>query len=161
MTEDELKAQSVGHIPSGLFIVTAKNENDDKIDGFLASWVQQISFNPLLVSICVKPGRPCSDLILEKKNFSINVAGDHDKTYLKHFWSGYDPEKNPFNEIPHRFADSGEVIIEGARSTILCQPIEISKPGDHHLVIAKVLGSVVHQADEKSMVHQRKHGLAY
>ena len=109
----------------------------------------------------VKSGRPSADHILGKKRFTVNVVGDHDKTYLKHFWSGYDPEKNPFDEIDHEVTADGDVLIKGARSTISAEPIEILQPGDHNLVIAKVLDSAVHSFDAKSMVHQRKDGLAY
>ena len=43
------KAQAVGHIPSGLFIVTTTDGG--KKDGYLASWVQQVSFEPLVLSL--------------------------------------------------------------------------------------------------------------
>lgn len=155
------KSTGVGHIPSGLFIITAHDKDADRIDGFLGSWVQQVSFDPLLVSLAIKPGRPCSDHILKKGRFTINVVGDHDKTFLKHFWSGYDPEKNPFAEIEHSIGSEGEVFIKGARSTIVAEPIEVLEPGDHNLIIAKVIDSAVHSDEAKSMVHQRKDGLSY
>ena len=62
MDEKKKKRLAIGHIPSGLFIVCAKD--DEKIDGYLASWVQQVSFDPLLISLAIKPGRPVYDLII-------------------------------------------------------------------------------------------------
>lgn len=161
MSVEKEKAVAVGHIPSGLYIVCAYDKETEKIDGFLASWVQQVSFDPLLISLCVRPGRPAYEHIVENKVFSINVVGEHDKTFLKHFWSGYDPEKNVFSEIPHQVGNDGEVIIEGARSTIVCKTKEKSTPGDHDLVVAEVLNSIVNKEDVKSMVHMRKSGLDY
>jgi hypothetical protein len=48
-------ARALGRIPSGLFILTARFE--DQSTGMLASWVQQVSFDPPLVSVAVKKGR--------------------------------------------------------------------------------------------------------
>lgn len=161
MSEETSFSTAVGHIPSGLFIVCAKDQESERIDGFLASWVQQVSFDPLLISLAVKPGRPASDHILAKKRFTVNVVGDHDKSYLRHFWSGYDAEKNPFAEIEHSVLDNGEVVLNGARSTIIAEVVEVHSPGDHNLVIAKVIDSKVQSQEAKSMVHQRKDGLSY
>lgn len=155
------KATAVGHIPSGLFIVTAKHNDDSGIDGFLASWIQQVSFEPLLISLCVKPGRPAYDAIMNGDIFTINVIGDHDTTYLKHFWSGYDPEKNVFEQIEHEVSDKGAVVIKQAKSSLVCKKVSASKPGDHEVVIAEVIESVVHEENAKPQVHIRKNGLDY
>ena len=161
MTNEE-RAVGVGHIPSGLFIVCAPNaEKEGQWDGFLASWVQQVSFDPLLLSICIKEGRPCARHILEGGRFSINTLGNDHKGVLKHFWSGYDPEKNPLASIQHRTGEEGELTLSQSRSTLICQKISGTCPGDHHLVIAKVLKSVINDDNSASMVHTRKSGLSY
>lgn len=54
--DEKEKALAVGHIPSGLFVVAIK-DGENK-DGYLASWVQQVSFKPLLVSLAISPSRP-------------------------------------------------------------------------------------------------------
>jgi flavin reductase (DIM6/NTAB) family NADH-FMN oxidoreductase RutF len=158
--DSKKKAVAVGHIPSGLFIICAHDNETGQTDGFLGSWVQQISFDPLMISLCIKPGRPAADHILKGRRFSINVVGEHDRTYLKHFWSGYDPEKNPFAEIDHRLEDQ-LVYLSGAKSIITCELSQELKPGDHHLVIAKVIDSFVNEEQAKPMVHIRKSGLDY
>lgn len=161
MSENKELAVPVGNIPSGLFIVCAHDKDSNKTDGFLASWIQQVSFDPLLVTVAVKPGRPCSDQILEKSVFSINIVGDHDTSFLKHFWSGYDESKNPFSEIDHEISAENGVILKGAKSTLICRPKEISQPGDHSLVVAEVIASVTHDEKSKSKVHLRKSGTDY
>lgn len=158
---DETRPLAVGHIPSGLFIVCAYDQDKNMIDGFLASWVQQVSFEPLLVSLCIKPGRPAYDLISKGAVFSINVIGEHEKNYMKHFWKGYDPESNPFNEIPHEVKDDGTVVINQAKSTISCKLKSSTNPGDHEVVVAEVLESFVQDENAKPMIHIRKSGLEY
>lgn len=154
-------AAAVGHIPSGLFIVAVKNPKTNEIDGYLASWVQQVSFEPLMVSLAIKPGRPAYDLIKAGAPFAINVIGDHDKSYLKHFWKGYDPNQNPFSELPVEIGPHGGVLLKLAKSSIECQLVEASKPGDHEIVFAKVLSSSIHAEEAKPLVHIRKSGKDY
>lgn len=149
----------VGQIPSGLFIVCARR--DGAIDGYLASFIQQISFDPLLLAMAVRPGRPAYDVIKSGAPFSINIVGEHDRDYLRHFWSGYDPAKNPFAEIRHRIEDSGTVTIEGAKAVIEARLVESSRPGDHELFIVEVLGSKILEAAARPMMHLRKSGLDY
>jgi flavin reductase (DIM6/NTAB) family NADH-FMN oxidoreductase RutF len=158
---EESKPLAVGHIPSGLFIICAYDQNTKAIDGFLGSWVQQVSFEPLLLSLCVKPGRPAYDLISKGSVFSINIIGDHEKSYMKHFWKGYDPESNPFLEIPHIIKDNGAVVLDQAKSAIACKLESSSSPGDHEIVIAEVLESYINDSDAKPIVHIRKSGLEY
>lgn len=154
-------ATAVGHIPSGLFIVTVMEPETKKIDGYLASWIQQVSFNPLLISLAIKPGRPAYDLIKSGKVFAVNVVGEHDKTYLRHFWKGYDPNSNPFNELNHTIAPHGGVVLLQAKSAMECQLVSSSQPGDHEIVIAKVISSAHMEEGSKPMVHVRKTGTDY
>lgn len=154
-------AATVGHIPSGLFIVAVKDHDGSTIDGYLASWIQQVSFNPLMVSIAIKPGRPAYDLIKSGKTFGINVIGDHDKSYLKHFWKGYDPASNPFTELPHQFGEFGGVILNQAKSAMECKLVSSSQPGDHEVFFAEVLSSYSMNDEAKPLTHVRKSGENY
>lgn len=154
-------ATSVGHIPSGLFIVAVQDPASGVIDGYLASWIQQASFSPLILSLAIKPGRPAYDLIRSGRPFAVNIVGDHDKSYLKHFWKGYDPASNPFSELPHLIGQSGGVILNQAKSAIECQMIDHTKPGDHDIIYAKVLSSYMMNEESKPMVHVRKSGADY
>ena len=159
MSDQKEKAVAVGHIPSGLFIICTKN--GDLADGYLASWVQQVSFNPLMISLAISSSRPGYEKIISGEVFSINIVGDHDMNYLKHFWKGYSPEENPFKEIPYKVTPNGGVSIDAAKSTIDCKFVSKIKPGDHEIVIAEVMGSQVNNEDSKPKTHVRKSGLDY
>lgn len=154
-------ATAVGHVPSGLFIVAVQDQTTGTIDGYLASWVQQASFSPLLISLAIKPGRPAYDLIKSGRVFSVNVVGDHDKSYLKHFWKGYDANQNPFAEIPYEISENGAIILKQAKSVIECQLVDSVSPGDHDIVYAKVLASHVLNEESRPHVHIRKSGADY
>jgi flavin reductase (DIM6/NTAB) family NADH-FMN oxidoreductase RutF len=155
------KAVAVGHIPSGLFIVAVQDPSTGLCDGYLGSWIQQVSFAPLLISMAIKPGRPAYDLIKSGRPFAINIVGDQDKSFMKHFWKGYDPAQNPFSEIPFELGQNGGVIIKGAKSAIECKMTDSIKPGDHEIMIAEVLSSYILNEEAKALVHIRKSGADY
>lgn len=111
--------------------------------------------------MAIKPGRPAYDLIKSGHVFAINVVGDHDKSFLKHFWKGYDPANNPFAELPHEIGQNGGVILNQAKSAIECQLVESAKPGDHEVFFVKVLSSYLMNEESKPMVHIRKSGADY
>lgn len=154
-------AKAVGDIPSGLFVVAARDAKNGHIDGFLASWVQQVSFEPLLVTVALKPSRNVHELITGGEVFTINVVGDTNKGFMKHFWSGYDPNNNPFDQIKHTLSEEGGVLLDDAKSVMICRCKEVVHPGDHSLVIAEVIGSVTQDEESKSLVHLRKSGSSY
>ena len=143
------------------FVVAAKDLKTGHIDGFLASWVQQVSFDPLLISIAMKPSRNVHELITSGETFSINVVGDKKKDFMKHFWSGYDPKKNPFDQLAHQQSAQGGVVLQDAKSVMVCRCKQTLTPGDHTLVIAEVIESVMQDTEAKSLVHLRKSGLSY
>ncbi len=159
MSDKEI-AKAVGHIPSGLFIVATKSEKS--ADGYLASWVQQVSFEPLLVSIAINSDRAGYDKIVNGQTFTINVVGDHEMNYLKHFWSGYTEDTNPFSgELDWKESKNGGVQLSGAKSTIDCKFVSKSKPGDHEILIAEVINSEILNEESRPKTHIRKSGLDY
>ncbi len=158
---DAGKGVAVGHIPSGLFIVCTQDHENDIISGYLASWIQQVSFKPLLVSIAVKPGRPAYDIIMDRNVFTVNIIGEHNHSFMKHFWHGYDPNVNPFDQLPIKKGENGGIILTDAKSTIECRMLSSIHPGDHSVIISEVLNSYIQHDDSTPLVHIRKTGLDY
>lgn len=150
---------AVGKITSGLYIITAQKEGQQ--DGYLASFVQQVSFKPLLVSIAINPGRPAYDLISAGGVFTINVVGGKNNGLMKPFWSGYDPEKNPFEALETAEGENGGLLLKDAMAAIECRKVESIKPGDHEIIIAEVVGSTMINEEDKPLPHVRKSGLDY
>lgn len=150
---------ALGRLSSGLFIVTARQ--DDRADGFLASWIQQASFSPLMVSMAVKPGRPCYDYIQAHGRFCINIVGKDNGGVMKPFWSGYAPDTDPFAGLPHRLSEQGNLILENCLAAIECQVKDTVSAGDHQIVLAEVTGCHLLNEEDKPLTHSRKTGLDY
>ena len=150
-------AMAVGHIPAGLFIVTTVE--GDKKDGLLASWIQQASFDPLIISLAIKNRRVCYPFISQGGIFTVNIVGDGRADYLKHFWKGYDT--SPFENIDHEITQEKGLVIKDARSAMVCRKVSQVRPGDHEIIFAEVLNSYVFNSSATSKVHMRKTGLTY
>ncbi len=153
-------AKAVGDIPSGLFVVAVARESGEQ-DGFLASWVQQLSFSPLLIGIAIKKERNIFQDIEQGALFSVNVVGERNRELMKPFWNGYTAEDNPFTHLAQQRHSTGAILLEDAKSVIICRKKDIIYPGDHALVIAEVLDSVVYDTEGSSVVHFRKSGATY
>lgn len=149
---------AIGKIPSGLFIITTVL--DGRKEGYLGSWVQQASFTPLLISIAVKPGRPCHAAIKAHGRFSVHVVGQSNGGLMKPFWSlkeGVDPFAGLEQEVTSR----GNVLLKNALAVLECEARASAAPGDHEIIFAEVVQTHLLQAEDKPLTHVRKSGLSY
>ncbi|MBT3526147.1 MAG: flavin reductase [Bdellovibrionales bacterium] len=151
---------ALADIPSGLYIACVKD--GEQIDGFLASWVSQVSFEPPLLMIAIKPERNIHQQVLDGAIFTLNVVGEHNKSIMKPFWNGYyEEDENPFETISYRVNAHGGVVMDDARSTITCKLLESHLPGDHRVVIARVLESEIITHEVSTLLHWRTSGMDY
>jgi flavin reductase (DIM6/NTAB) family NADH-FMN oxidoreductase RutF len=155
------KESVVGHIPSGLFLVTVQNDETKEAEGFLASWVQQASFDPLLISLCIKDGRPGIETILKKSSFCINVVGQENSGYLSYFTNQGESSGNPLDRIAHEKVAGMGAIINDAKSVMVCKAHEVSHPGDHYLVTAEVTNGYILNSQLDSKTYLRDEGSHY
>ena len=88
---------ALGSVPSGCFIMTSGDEKTGT--GLLASWVQQCSFDPPMVTVCVKEGRPIEAAVMESGRFVLNIIGDSPGEMFGHFGKGFGPGESAFEEI--------------------------------------------------------------
>jgi flavin reductase (DIM6/NTAB) family NADH-FMN oxidoreductase RutF len=114
-----------------------------------------------MISLSINEGRPGFDHIMSGGVFTINIVGDKNSGYLKHFWKGYPPGEGPFNEIPHEVSSNGGILMSEVRSTLECKMISKVRPGDHDILFAEVLASHHMNDDLNPKVHLRKNGLDY
>src|SRR5690606_36146938 len=95
---DELQKQrigaAIGRIPSGLFVLTAQHE--DRRTGMLASWVQQVCFEPPMISVAVQKGRAIMPLISESRRFGLCQLPEKEKVITRKFAAGIEPGEDPF-----------------------------------------------------------------
>jgi flavin reductase (DIM6/NTAB) family NADH-FMN oxidoreductase RutF len=158
MTHDQALAAALGRVPSGLFILTVRQGEQET--GMLASWVQQCSFEPPQVSVAVQRGRFVHGLLADGVAFAVNVLADGQSNLLKHFGKGFSAGEPAFNGLDVYHTPAGVPVLRQALAHLDCRVAGRFATGDHDLVIGQVVGGRPH-ADGPPAVHVRKNGLKY
>ena len=150
---------ALGRIPSGLFILTAGYE--DRRAGMLASWVQQVGFDPPMVSVAVAKGRPILPLISGSQQFGLCQLSEDDKILLRKFAGRGDPGEDPFlgfDLIPD--TQTAVPILAHVLGYLECEvKAHLDVEGDHDVFVGKVLGGAYF--DGRPFIHVRESGFRY
>jgi flavin reductase (DIM6/NTAB) family NADH-FMN oxidoreductase RutF len=149
----------LGRVPSGIFILTVGT--GERATGMLASWVQQAGFEPPMLSVAVKLGRYTSDWLTEGQPFVLNLVGESQSTFLKHFGRGFAPDEPAFDGIPITHCRRGVPILTDVLGHLECEPVRHVDSGDHRIFLANVVRGRLNDADARPMVHVRKSGAKY
>ena len=150
---------ALGRIPSGLFILTAQHE--DRRSGMLASWVQQVCFEPPMVSVAVAKGRAIMPLISESRKFGLCQLPDKEKVITRKFAGGIDASEDPFLgfELVHE-GTHGVPILAHVCGWFSCElTCHMDVEGDHDLFVGTIrAGNFV---GGQPHVHLRENGFKY
>ena len=156
-TTDYDQANAVAKIPSGVAVLTAGDAGAST--GMLASWMQQAAFEPLMVTVCVKAGRPIEALVAASRGFVLNVLGENPADMFKHFGRGFAPGEDAFVGVASRTTVRG-VVLDDAVAVIECELVATQPAGDHVLYLGRVVKGRADR-DAPPHVHLRKNGLSY
>jgi flavin reductase (DIM6/NTAB) family NADH-FMN oxidoreductase RutF len=150
---------ALGRVPSGIFILTIGTAS--RSTGMLASWVMQAGFEPPMISVAVKRGRYVCDWLTEGQPFVLNLVGEGQTNFLKHFGKGYEPGAPAFEGLEISHCARGVPILNEAIGHLECEPAGHLDSGDHRVFLAKVARGRLQSAEAKPMVHIRKSGAIY
>jgi flavin reductase (DIM6/NTAB) family NADH-FMN oxidoreductase RutF len=156
---DRSLAAALGRIPSGLFVLTARNGAHET--GMLASWVQQCSFDPPQVSVAIRKGRPVLPWLTEDNVLLVvNVLPEGAKRYVAHFGKGVEAGEPAFDGIPVDRAVAAAPVLTEALSYLECRVAGWADATDHVLFILEVVGGAV-QHEGRPATHVRRSGMHY
>ena len=148
----------LGRVPSGIFILTVGS--GERATGMLASFVMQGGFEPPMVSVAVKLGRYVCDWITEGQPFVLNVVGEGQSKFLKHFSKGFEPGAPAFEGLSISHCPRGVPILNDAVGHLECEPVSHVDSGDHRVFLARVVRGKLLR-DLPPMVHIRSSGAKY
>lgn len=150
---------ALGRIPSGLFILTARFE--DRATGMLASWVQQASFEPPMVSVAIGKGRPIMPLISNSHQFGLCQVQKTDKVLMRKFASRLEANEDPFLGFEMvQPTKNQSPILAGGLGYLECDLVcHMDYEGDHDIFIGRIVNGAVF--DGEPFVHIRENGFRY
>jgi flavin reductase (DIM6/NTAB) family NADH-FMN oxidoreductase RutF len=150
-------AHALGKIPSGLFIVTARRQEAEI--AMLASWVQQCSFEPPLLTLAVNQVREAVSWFMEGTPFAVNILAEGQNAVVSHFARGGKLSEAPFENGVER-SDGRPPTLSEALAVLHCQVVDSFPTGDHRLIVGRIVEGAV-RGEARPWVHVRKNGLSY
>jgi flavin reductase (DIM6/NTAB) family NADH-FMN oxidoreductase RutF len=164
-TTDPLKEQIspvLGRVPSGVFILTV-SDGAGRETGMLASWVQQASFAPPMVSVAINRKRYVHDWLTKSPQVVLSLVGESQKEFLKHFGKGFEPHEPAFEGLEVAQGATGLTALTDTLGYLEGRVTGQADAGDHVVYLVEVTGgsSGPRLAHEKPMVHIRKNGFNY
>ena len=158
--QNEGLARALGRVPSGLYIVTVRK--GDQASAFLASWVQQSSFDPPTVTVAVKDGRPAAELLSTGAAFAVNVIPKGDPGGLmKHFGKGFGPDEDPYDGLETMLGSTGVELLPSAIGSLECSVRGQVSAGDHCVFVGEVVDGRSFDGEAEPAVPVRKSGFHY
>ena len=149
--------EALGRIASGCFILTVQDER--RSTGVLVSWVQQAAFEPPMVTVCLRSGRPAGALVEASGRFLLNVIGADPKPMFKHFGKGFSLDQDAFAGLTIEPTSYGP-LISGCPAHLACRVIQNVRAGDHDLYVAEVEAGRVDESAQP-YTHLRANGFSY
>ena len=153
MLEDWQKI--IGRMTYGIYVLTAAHA--DVVNGMIASWVTQVSYEPPLIAVAVHPNRRSHRLIEQSGGFALHLLAKSQKSFLRRF-KGPDPRKK-FDSIDWRIGQTGSPILGGCPAFIECEVRSRLQPGNHTLFIGEVVAAGLQEATFDPLTTQDYEGV--
>jgi len=131
--------QALGAMTYGIYVLTSFYKQE--LNGMIASWVSQVSYDPLLIMAAVHTHRYSHRLIEKSGCFALHVLARDQADLLKRF-KGSDPEAK-FSSIQWHRGTTGCPVLNECIAYFECEVIEKSRPGNHTLFVAEVVDARV------------------
>ena len=124
------------------------------------STLRQICRARSTISVAVKQGRYVAEWLTAGEPFVLNVVGEKQFEFLKHFGSGFEIGEPAFEGIEVTHCPRGVAILTDSLGHLECEPMAHADSGDHRIFVAKVVRGALHN-DTPPMTHIRKTGSHY
>jgi flavin reductase (DIM6/NTAB) family NADH-FMN oxidoreductase RutF len=150
---------ALGRIPAGLFILTA--EHEERRTGILSSWVQQVAFEPPMVSVAIAKGRNIMPLISGSHRFGLCQLPDDDKVLLRKFAGRIESGEDPF--LGFDLVSDTQTplpILANVLGYLECEvKSHMDVDGDHDLFVGRIVAG--RYIGGKPFIHVRDNGFKY
>jgi len=137
----------------GVYIVTTRTK--EAINGMTASWVSQVSLNPLLLMASIASPRYTHDLIMESRVFAINVLTRDQVDLGKRFGYKSGRKVDKFAGLEYFAAKTGSPILPQAYAYFDLRLMDTFPAGDHTLFVGEVLDAKILHPEAQPLVFRK------
>ncbi len=133
-------------IPNALVLIGSAS--GDESNGMTASWVTQLSMEPVLIGVGVDNSAVTHRLISESGVFSVNLWDSDDTRVFVKFSKPATSANGALNDRPVQAGVTGAPIFDEAIAWLDCEVRQSHDLGTHTLFVGEVVGAEVRD-DEK------------
>lgn len=126
-----------GTMTYGIYVLTTALES--RINGMIASWVSQVSYEPPLIAVAVHQNRFTHQLVKDSGCFALHVLNNNQKSMVSKFM-GSDPETK-FSGTNWKPGLTGCPILPECAACFECEINSSIEPGNHTIFIGQVVNA--------------------
>lgn len=121
----------------GIYVLTTSFK--EEINGMIASWVSQVSYDPPLIMAAVHAHRHSHHLIEQSGCFALHIIQRQQSDFLNRF---KDPDtRTKFSSIQWARGKTGCPILNDCMAYLECEVKASYAPGNHTLFIGKIVNA--------------------
>jgi flavin reductase (DIM6/NTAB) family NADH-FMN oxidoreductase RutF len=135
-------------IPNALALIGSAS--GDEWNGMTASWITQLSMEPVIIGVGVDNKAVTHRLIAEGGSFTVNLWSSEDTKPFVKFSKPAEREGNTLNGRPVKTATTGAPIFEEAIAWMDCEVRQAIDLGTHTLFLGEIVDAAVNDPEARA-----------
>ena len=150
------RQQSLRMFSYGVYILSSVNKGEYCVSTI--TWVSQASFEPPMISVCIKRNSASYEIVKKRGEFILHLLGDNQKELASTFFKPtiFDDEKLNGQEFS---LENNLPLLKDIPAYIQCKVVKILENGDHPLFLAEVDDAKIN--NDSNPLELRKTGWTY
>ena len=153
---EKYRQQSLRMLSYGVYILSSVNEGEYCVATI--TWVSQASFEPPMISVCIKRKSTSYEIVKKRGEFILHLLGDNQKELASTFFKPTIFENEKLNGEEFSLENNLPLLID-IPAYIRCKVVEILENGDHPLFLAEVVDAKIN--NDSNPLELRKTGWTY
>ena len=153
---EKYRQQSLRMLSYGVYILSSVNEGEYCVSTI--TWVSQASFEPPMISVCIKRNSASYEIVKKRGEFILHLLGDNQKELASTFFKPTIFENEKLNGQEFSL-ENNLPLLKDIPAYIQCKVVEILENGDHPLFLAEVVNAKIN--NDSDPLELRKTGWTY
>ena len=153
---EKYRQQSLRMFSYGVYILSSFNEGEYCVSTI--TWVSQASFEPPMISVCIKRNSSSYEIVKKRGEFILHLLGNNQKDLASTFFKPTIFENEKLNGQEFSLANNLP-LLKDIPAYIQCKVVEILENGDHPLFLAEVVDANIN--NDSDPLELRKTGWTY
>ena len=153
---EKYRQQSLRMFSYGVYILSSVNEGEYCVSTI--TWVSQASFEPPMISVCIKRNSASYEIVKKRREFILHLLGDNQKELASTFFKPTIFENEKLNGQEFSL-ENNLPLLKDIPAYIQCKVVKILENGDHPLFLAEVVDAKIN--NDSNPLELRKTGWTY